>query len=377
MKVGFVVNPIAGMGGRVGLKGTDGVVDEALAKGATPVAPGKAREMLSRFWEDLRFHVPEEPVEWLTCSGEMGEDYLREVELENYETVYDSPERTGSGDTKKACQAFMDAGVDIIVFCGGDGTARDVNSIANGKVPILGIPSGVKMHSGVFGTHATSVAEVLLEYLNGELRVGDAEILDLDEDLYRQGEWSVRLYGTAKTVEEPTFIQAGKLMVEEVSEDDVRDDLAEHMEELVSASSGTLFILGPGGTMLHIGERLGLDATLLGVDAVAGGKLVGKDCDEKTLLELLDKHAAAKIVVSPIGAQGFILGRGNLQISPAVVKMVGIKNIIVLATPIKLRDTPFLRVDSGNRELDETFQKKGHMLVTFGYHIQKLVKIGK
>jgi len=369
MRVGFLVNPIAGMGGRVGLKGTDGVLDEAIRRGARPVAPERAKEMLKHLKE-----ICEDKIYWLTCSGEMGEDELRETGFKDIEIVYRPTYPTTADDTKEACRRMLEKQVDILVFCGGDGTARDVVEVVDKKIPLLGIPSGVKMHSGVFGINPKASAKTLCEFLNRDLEVGEVEILDLDEDLYRKGIWKIRLYGTALGLIEPTYIQSGKATFESVSDEEMKEEIAEFIKEIMEEED-QLFILGPGSTLFKIGKRIGIDKTLLGIDAVHKMRQVGKDLDEKGLLRLLDEYGKAKLIVSPIGAQGFILGRGNLQLSPDVIRKIGIDNIIVVATPSKLSSTPFLRVDTGDEKLDKEFYRKGYMVVVTGYRIMKAVKI--
>ncbi len=372
-RVGFVVNPIAGMGGRVGLKGTDHVVDEARAAGAEPVAPVRAAHFLDAFVK-LQRDDPDLDVHWLTCAAPMGADLLDAagVPPSSVELVHTPASPTTAEDTKRAAAACVKARADLLLFCGGDGTARDVQGIVANGLPILGIPAGVKMHSGVFAVDPNAAAQLLVAFLRGELRTGDAEILDLDEEAYRRGEWKVRLYATGRTLVEPNLVQADKMMFAEVSEEEVRSELADHFRELLEDEPETLFLLGPGSTIESIATRLGLEKTLLGVDAVLGGKTIAKDLDEKGILALLDRHPSAKLVVSPIGAQGFVLGRGNLQLSPPVVRRIGTRNFIVVATPAKLAATPVLRVDSGDEALDAEIRKKEYLFVLVGYRTTKL-----
>ena len=369
-KIGLVVNPIAGMGGRVGLKGTDNVVEEAIKRGAEKVAPKRMVEMLQEF---RRIHE-ENDVLWLTCGGEMGAMELEQAGYSDYEIVYNPPERTTSEDTKKACDILVEKGVELIVFCGGDGTARDVHSAVQNRVPILGIPSGVKMHSGVFAVSPRAGAEILDEYLHGQLEIVEGEIMDLDEDLYRQGKWNIKLYGTAKMPHEPTYIQTGKMMVMGMSEEEVLEAIADHIIEEIMSHPNTVYVLGSGSTMKYIGDKLGVDKTLLGEDVYYRGKLIKKDATEKDILDAIEGREA-KIIVSPIGGQGFIFGRGNQQISPEVIKRVGIDNIIIVSTPAKLNATPVLRVDLDDPEVMEMFRKRKYLFVVTGYHQKVLRKV--
>jgi len=370
MRVGFIVNPIAGMGGRVGLKGTDGVVDRAIKLGAEPVAPKRAEEMLKKFLE-----IHEMDVCWLTCAGDMGENELINSGVGRFDIVYVPRYPTTAEDTKKACMEMIKKRASIIVFCGGDGTARDICSVIDKKVPILGIPSGVKMHSGVFGINPDAVAKTLSEFLNGELSTGEVEILDLDEEAYRRGEWRIRLFDTALGIVEPNYIQAGKAVFERVPDEEIKEEIADHIIDIMNEERDALFILGSGSTVHAIGKKLGINKTLLGIDAVYQMEQVGKDLNEKEILQLLDKYKKAKVVLSPIGAQGFILGRGNLQLSPEVIRKIGLDNILVVATPSKLASTPFIRVDTGDKELDKLFKKKGFFLVIVGYRLMKVVRV--
>ncbi len=372
-RIGFSVNPIAGMGGRVGLKGTDGIANEAQAAGAEPTA-GPRAELFARTFLDLSKHDENLRVRWLTCGGAMGADPLRAagVQEDSIEVVHAPGDRTTSADTRKAVEASVDRGAELLLICGGDGTARDVAEATRDRIPIFGIPAGVKMHSGLFAVSPPAAAKVLVGYLRGQLRIGTAEILDLDEEAYRKGEWRVRLFATAKTLVEPNLVAGGKLMIDEVSEEAIRGELAVHFSELFETEPDTLFLLGPGSTLHSIASAIGIDKTLLGVDAAVGGKTIAKDLNEKGILALLDGHPKAKLVVSPIGAQGFILGRGNLQVSPTVLRRIGTKNVIVVATPAKLAMTPVLRVDTGDPALDEEFHKREYLFVLIGYRTSKL-----
>ena len=388
MKLGFVINPIAGMGGRVGLKGTDGVLTEALRRGASPVAGERALETIERFIElltnlntiDLRRG---EDIEWYTCAGSMGYDVLTAAGLEkvaknHVQIIYEptNPEKTTANDTKLACEKLVEARVELILFCGGDGTARDVYSVVKDKVLLLGIPAGVKMHSGVFAMHAKTAGDLLLTYYRNEMDTADGEVLDLDEDLYRAGEWNIRLFGVAKTPYDANLIQRGKHLVETASENVIKEEIAEFIKEDMAEQPEIMYILGSGSTLQAIANHLGIKGTLLGIDAVLENRLLGTDLNEQQLLKLLEEHHEVKLILSPIGAQGFILGRGNLQLSPEVIKKIGIDNIEVVSTPAKLDNIEVLRVDTNDAELDRAFITKGWFPVKVGYRQMKLKKIG-
>jgi predicted polyphosphate/ATP-dependent NAD kinase len=371
-KIGFIVNPVAGMGGKVGLKGTDGVLKQAIKLGAKPVAPGKAEETIKEF---ISKHNQGE-IQWFTCLGDMGADELKEVGIKKMDIVYTpNSKNTTSNDTKKACIKFLEKKVDLILFCGGDGTARDIFSIVSTKIPILGIPSGVKMHSGVFGINTSASAKMLYEFINKRLTIGDTEVMDLDEDRYRKGEWNIKLFGIAKGIVEPTYVQVGKTTFESVSDDEIKDELTEHIIDEIEQNSDFLYLFGSGGTIDYIAGKLDINNTLLGIDAVINKKNIASDLNEEGILKLLEKYSKVKVILSPIGAQGFILGRGNLQLSPKVIKKIGLDNIIVISTPSKLASTPVIRVDTGDKELDHLFAKKEFIMIVIGYRLSRVVKI--
>jgi predicted polyphosphate/ATP-dependent NAD kinase len=376
---GFVVNPIAGMGGRVGLKGTDGVLDEAIELGAEPLAPHRVHFFLEKLGLLIASRGIGEKIEWLTCAGIMGADDLEAIGIDSMtaEVVHTPAEPTAAEDTKKACKKFLERGATLIVFCGGDGTARDIWQTVGEEVPIIGIPSGVKMHSGVFGMNPEATAEIVAAFISGELDIAEGEILDLDEEKYREGEWHIRLFGTARTPHEPTYVQVSKVQVEAVGEDAIKEEIAESIVEDMEDDPDMLFILGSGSTVGVVSKELGIEFSLLGVDAVVNKKLVARDVNESKLLELLHEYKKVKLVISPIGAQGFILGRGNLQLSPEVIRRIGIDNITIISPPAKLAQTPILRVDTGDKELDEMFHEKQYLRVVFRYKTMKLAKIEK
>lgn len=374
-RLGFLINPIAGMGGRVGLKGTDEVAAEAVRRGAHPTANRRALEALRQF-KHLLDCAPNPPtIEWLTAADAMGRDALQTAGFTAVEVVYAAPAEPSAQDTRAAVEKFLAVGVDLVLFCGGDGTARDICVMTGDATPILGIPAGVKMYSGVFGVTPARTAEILMRYLAHEIGLARVEIMDLDEDKYRHDEWAIRLYMSAQTPFEPTYLQPAKALISEADEEAIKDDIAEQLREDMEAKPGTLFLLGPGSTVQAVGRTLQIDKTLLGIDAVADGKVVGKDLAERQILNLLDRYSDRKLVLSPIGAQGFLLGRGNQPLSPAVIRRIGARNIIVLSTPAKLTRTPLLRFDTGDAMLDADMISRKFFAVIIGHHRTRLVKV--
>jgi len=383
-RVGFLINPTAGLGGAVGLKGTDNQAEEARARGARPVATPRAEAALHALEGYLKADCSIQAL-FLTASGEMGEDVLSAMGLA-HRVVLRAATPTSAAHTRAACKRFLEDGADIILFCGGDGTARDVSSAVDGLVPVLGIPAGVKMHSGVFAVSPAAAADLAFSFLREEICLRDTEIADVDEELYRHGELQTRLYGVAKTPYAPALLQQRKQIYSSVDEDWAQQEIAAFAAEFMA--DGAAYIMGAGTTTARIAALMGLEKTLLGVDVVMNGKLILQDASEKDLLDLLDKlepplpkpgdekgiardesggEPAPRIIVSPIGAQGFLLGRGSQQISPSVVRKVGPDGIIIVATPHKLRQLPYLLVDSGDQDLDA--QLSGVRQVVVGYRL--------
>jgi predicted polyphosphate/ATP-dependent NAD kinase len=376
-RIAFVINPIAGMGGRVGLKGTDGVIDEALKRGAKPRSFERAIEAMERLQEAFNRHRVKEEVLWLTASGKMGEEIFDKIDhdLWKVQVIHECKGKSTSEDTREFVRKAIEKDIDLVLFCGGDGTARDVLSKVK-KVPMFGIPAGVKMHSGVFGVDPQIAGELLEFFIRGEMTTGEGEVMDLDEDRYRKGEWNIKLFGLANTLFEPAFVQTGKFVVQEEGIEGFIEEITEDMVERMKDENDTLFILGPGGTLENIGSSTGIDKTHLGIDAVKEGEQLGKDLNETSLIRLIEDHdGPVKLILSPIGGQGFFIGRGNLQLSPDVIRRIGSGNIIVVSVPQKLDRTDSLRVDTGDHDLDMEFKNMGSIKVLTGYRTYRMKKI--
>lgn len=361
-RIGLIVNPVAGMGGPVGLKGTDGAVAEARRRGAVPHAEDRALAALAPLAGIAGLH-------FLTCSGSMGAAVLDRAGLPDYETVYSVAGETSADDTSEAARCIRGAGADLILFCGGDGTARDVLGAVGRDIPLLGIPAGVKMYSAVFAVDPGTAAELLAVFDPENLR--DAEVLDVDEDAYRSGALRTRLFGIARTPAAAGRIQVSKQVYEEPDEERAKEGIARFIQEVMLP--GTLYILGAGTTTEAIARHIGVQKTLLGVDVIRDGVLVAADASESTLLTLAEREPDTRIILSPIGAQGFILGRGNQQISPALVRSVGVRKIILVATSHKLAELPALYLDSGDPALDAAFGPA--IQVICGYRLAQRKKI--
>jgi predicted polyphosphate/ATP-dependent NAD kinase len=349
-RIGVIVNPIAGMGGRVGLKGTDGAATlaRALALGATPMAPVRCAEALGPLAAlGGRIDVIAPP-------GTLGADAAGAAGLVA-RILADLPTPVGDGtDTAAVAKRLLAEGVELILFAGGDGTARDVVGAVGTAVPILGVPTGVKMHSAVFGLSPRAAGRTAAAFLGADgpaTRLREAEVMDIDEDALREGRVSARLFGVARVPHARGLMQACKAGARP-DDEAALDALARVIARDWPAER--LMILGCGTTARRVRRAMGFEGTLLGVDVALGGRPLALDVGEAQLLRLLDRAGDAGIVASVTGGQGFLFGRGNQQISAEVIRRVGRDRIMVVTGAGKLAtlDPPALHVDTGSAEVD-------------------------
>ena len=352
------------MGGSVGLKGTDGgMYGRALAMGARPVSPERTREFLAH----VQFAAASQ---WLAAPGPMGADCLSDAGID-CKVVGAIGDQSAAEDTKAIARAMSDRGADVIVFAGGDGTARDMADAIDARLPVVAIPAGVKVYSSVFAYSARAAAELLLAFVEGA-DVAEEEVLDIDEDAFRNGRVDSKHYGYLLVPVVERLIQAGK------ESSGTGGSVAEAKQEIAAVivdemEPGILYLLGSGTTIRAIGDQLGIDKTLLGIDAVCDGIAVGFDLNERGILALLDNYPRATIVVTPLGGNGFIFGRGNKQFTPEVLRRVGLDNVIVVANRDKLLTLDCLRVDTGDTDLDA--ELAGYFDVTVGLNYRKVMQV--
>ena len=378
VRIGILANPDAGLGGRLGLKGSDGQAELARSKGAEDRSGPRLESMLGHF---SRIHRGESrQIEWITSTGRMGTEWIpSELEIGAIYEVHQSPGKTSANDTQDAVARLLEAGIDLLVYSGGDGTTRDiVASLSDSEtpeLPVIGVPSGVKLHSGCFASSPKAAAEVLSAWIQGDLLVSSTEVLDLDEDLYRKGKWVVRRYAEAFSPNSPRWMQGSKELVQTESEEEIIIGLSDHIGESI-VEDGRLVIWGSGGTLRDIGRNIGFELTTLGIDATIGSEQVGTDLAESGLIELLDSHEGPiTLLLSPMGGQGFLIGRGNLQLSPTVLSSIGIDNILGVVTPAKLLTVRALRIETGDDSLDQEFSAKRYMKVLQGYRTTRILPV--
>ena len=360
IRLGLIVNPWAGVGGPAALKGSDGeaVVAEALARGVKPLASARAVEFIQALGD------VHDQLEWITCPDEMGQRACLESGIKP--AIVDGvglATKTTAQDTLEAARRLRGQ-VDLLVFVGGDGTARDLFSAVGTAQLCLGVPAGVKMHSAVYGVTPAASAEVVRKIVTGQLvseRLG--EVRDLDEDAYRQGNVKARYFGELRVPDEGRYLQQVKCGGQEDERLvllDIATYLAEHMEPHCH------YLIGSGKTAYAVKQELGIDGTLLGVDVVCDNQLVLKDATEPELYALVTEKPC-RLILSFIGGQGHLFGRGNQQLSPRVLRSIGAENIQVISTRAKLATLAGrpLQIDTGDARLNRALA--GLIPVLTGY----------
>jgi len=364
-RIGLIVNPIAGMGGSVGLKGTDGeIIKEAIRLGAIPIVPNRIEAFLSHIESRSEIFL-------LVAPNKMGEDLVKGKGF-RYEVIGHIRQNTTAVDTKRIVKLMLEKQIELLVFCGGDGTARDIFDAIELKIPVVAIPSGVKMFSSVFALNPKAAAQVVDIFIKETIDTQEKEVLDIDEDAFRENRLVSKLYGYLKVPKVQNLTQnakdsskVGRTIDENKYE--IAQQIIETMEK------GTLYLLGPGTTVKSITDQLNLVKSLLGVDAIYNKSLIGEDLNENGIVELLDKYQKVKIIITPIGGQGFVFGRGNKQITPKILRRVGKNNIIIIGTEEKIKSLKCLRVDTGDDEVDKILA--GLTKVVIGYREELICKI--
>jgi predicted polyphosphate/ATP-dependent NAD kinase len=368
--LGLIINPFAGIGGALALKGSDGadIREKALALGAEKKAMDKTRLALEHVLglkDQLQIYV---------ASAEMGEDLVKTMGF-NYRVIYQSSQvQTEGSDSKATAKALLDEQVDLILFAGGDGTARDLCDVIDCHIPVLGVPAGCKIHSAVYAISPSAAGRVLQQVIQGEIvSVSDSEVMDIDEALFRQGKVNARQFGEMCVPTELRYIQAVKMGGKE-SDELVLADIAAHVIEVIDKYPEHVFVMGSGSTVDFIMQEMGLCNTLLGVDLIQNGQLLANDVTADELI-IHTTNLGRKLVLTLIGGQGHIIGRGNQQLSAEFLKQLGRENMMVVATKSKvmaLSGRPLI-VDSGDAQIDQLFS--GPISIITGYHDQVLYPV--
>jgi len=370
-RIGFIVNPYSGIGGILGLKGSDGI-REIIGVGEPRYLRGvvRAEEFIGYL---ASVDLPDE-VRFVVPRGFMGSFILESSGIEYIALDYPGHEPTISMDTVISVSMLYREGVEAIVFVGGDGTARDIYTglrhYGDLSLPVLGVPSGVKVFSGVFAVRPLEAARLLSMFLRGEASIVDGDVVDVDEYSYRRDVLNIRLYGSLRVIYGSGLVQGSKDVSVSGGDGD-KEAIARYVVEELMGDG--IYILGPGSTVKAVADKLGVEKTLLGVD-VYSRDFYMRDVSEQDLWRIVNRYRDVYIILSPIGRQGFILGRGNLQISPRVLRRVGRDNLIILASRRKLGslDGGVLRIDTGDPELDR--ELRGYYRVVVGYREFRFVR---
>lgn len=398
--IGLVVNPVAGVGGPAGLAGSDGadVQRLALARGARSRVQERAVLALTTLAERHPGLVV------ATAAGAMGADAVRAAGLVPRvvaPALGVERNETEAGDTSRAVAALAADGVDLVLVVGGDGTLRDAVAGLEGaehpsgagtdvgrhaersapggmdarqvhadaehadtRMPaVLGVPAGVKMYSPVFAVSPRAAGAIAADWIDlGGLPTDEREVLDIDEAAMRRARVDPTLYGMLRVPYRSGRTQARKAPTPVTEAAAVE---AAARGAVARMLPGVRYLLGPGGTTAEIARQLGVEGSPLGVDVVLDGTIVVCGASEQELLAEI-AEGPAQAVVTVIGGQGFLLGRGNQQLSAAVLRALGDDPLLVVAPEQKLIDLhgrPLL-VDTGDPELDARLA--GHMRIVTG-----------
>jgi len=374
MRIGLIVNPIAGTGGPQGWKGTDAFSSESwslfLESHSSPSFL-KAFMALRSLTDEILSEI-----EWITVESFMGQDILDSLGFSYQLLDLSISSPSSSEDSKQAILELSSLNCDLVLFVGGDGTARDLFSSAPDQL-MIGIPGGVKIFSSCFLAHPENLLPLLTHGLYEGFNSNFEDVLDINEEKYRSGVLDISIYGAMKCPLVPHLLQGSK----EASPTGVVDSPWESIRSFLKEDGvyDQFVIAGPGSSVSYVLEPLTDDKTLLGVDVFSGGKVLSKDCSRDQILSFVSKNNIDKsnihLIISPIGGQGFLFGRGNQQIPPSLLALIPRDNIHVVSSVAKISGLESLRIDTGDSEVDD--QLIGFIKVITGYRRYNLVKIKK
>ncbi len=373
LKIGLIINPFAGIGGKVGLKGSDGqeIRQEAFARGAIQQSENRAKLALEAINSSSL-------VQWVTASGAMGAALLAELGFK-HQVIYQSNEPSQSADTLSVANLMLEHDIDLLVFTGGDGTARNICQVIQDKIPVIGIPAGVKIHSGVYAITPQAAGELLNSLISNELvSLIEASVMDIDEDEFREGRVKAKKYGEMLIPAEHQYMQSTKVSSSQLNREQesvVLQDIAEFIID--NMDDDTHYLIGSGTSCAALMDELQLDNTLLGVDWVYQNKLYGSDLNESDILKVIEKNPnKVQVIITVIGGQGHIFGRGNQQFSAAVLEQLSKDSITIIATKTKINQLHArpLIVDTDDPSVNQLFS--GTMPILTGYDDRILYQVG-
>lgn len=371
LRLGLLINPLAGIGGPLALKGSDGdeIVSKALSMGAECLSSQRAQVTLSQLKEFS------DDIEWFTAPSIMGEDCLKQSGFKPTVIGQLAREKTTPEDTQRLAKQLVEQKIDLLLFVGGDGTARNlIDAIAYDVIGqqqlVLGIPAGVKMHSGVYAISPQAAARIVQEFLQKKpVSISLQEVRDIDESLLREGQVNSKYYGELMVPNDERYVQQVKNSGE-LDDSAMQAEIAAGIVD--EMDNDTIYIVGAGTTPKAVMDELGLPNTLLGVDIILGRELIASDLSAAELLDTLATYPyhPVQLIMTATGGQGHVIGRGNQQLSSTLLKKIGKDHILLLLTPNKLaalNGRPLL-MDSGDAELDRQWQ--GWIPIITGYQQQ-------
>lgn len=370
-KIGLIINPVAGIGGRVGLKGSDGedIQRQAFEKGAVMEAENKTKIAL----EGL---LPiKEALFFLTAPGIMGENLLQSMGFSYKAIGKAKPEKTSHEDTEESARLMKEEKPEILVFAGGDGTARNIYNAVGIDLTVMGIPAGVKIHSAVYANNPKSAGEALRLFLESRVNINvlQCEVMDIDEALFRNNRVQAKLYGYLSVPQIKNLMQHPKSGAKYQSHD--IEGIAEEVIDIINkGDQDTYYIFGTGSTTFNILKHMNIEGTLLGIDVIYRNEILMKDCTEDQIFRLIEGKKV-KLILTVIGGQGHVFGRGNQQLSPRVIRKIGIENIIIVSSADKIYNLPgnILLVDTGDTALDKEIA--GYRQIITGWQERIVCKI--
>ena len=371
LKVGLIINPWAGIGGQVALKGSDGenIVKAALLLGAEQTADKKTLQCLSY----LETQSETLDIEWICAKGDMGSHCLDQTNMPYTLVNHPTSAKSSAKDTQIIAQLLLDKNVDLILFAGGDGTARDLFCVIGQSIPVLGIPAGVKIHSGVYALTPQDAARCLISIChNPIIEISQQEVRDINEDAFRQGQVQSKFFGEMITPSAPEFIQAVKMGGVE-SDVLLNEEIADYLIE--GFEYNHLYFIGSGKTLDCLMGKLNLENTLLGVDCIFNKQLIKQDLTASEILDLMQTHPFS-ILISVIGGQGHIFGRGNHQFNQQVFQQLQTEQIVLVANIrylIELNNKPLI-IDSLDNTLTSRLNNRIKILTGYDqwvmYHVR-------
>ena len=371
MKIGIIVNPIAGLGGPLGLGGSDGLSWLA-EQGVKGPSYKRAVSYLS-FLREALISKEEGLVEIFAGEGLYGHQSLAEALIEP--DVIVECRSSANLCSRELSDKMADEGVDLIIFFGGDGTAFDVALGSNNRVPIVGVPAGTKMYNPVFVLSEHHLLELLSLFIEGETEIVEKEVFLVDEELLQKGVYKIIDKTTCKTVhsEKKLLFQDSKDLASSIDEEELMG-IAKFLEEEYGFPLKGTWIIGPGRTLQKIAGFYGFTKGFLGFMGISDGKVVCHPCSSSDLARILTEKEDARILLSPIGGSEFLVGRGNKELTPRVLRLIGDKSrILIVSTKDKLRRIKYMLVDTGDAFTDSLLE--GYTRVIVGYYEEMVAKV--